>query len=40
MTAEAERLDDLVQKALAVDPNDGNARFAKGMLAFLERDPI
>ena len=33
MTAEAERLDDLVRKALAVDPNDANARFAKGMLA-------
>ena len=34
MTAEVERLDDLVRKALAVDPNDANARFAKGMLAF------
>jgi adenylate cyclase len=32
MTAEVERLDDVVQKALAVDPNDGNARFAKGLL--------
>ena len=29
-TAEVARLDALVQKALAVDPNDGNARFAKG----------
>jgi TolB-like protein/class 3 adenylate cyclase/Flp pilus assembly protein TadD len=34
MTAEAGRLDDLVGKALAVNPNDGNARFAKGFLAF------
>ena len=33
--AEAERLDDLVRKALAVDPNDGNARFAKGLLAMV-----
>jgi adenylate cyclase len=33
MTAETERLDDLVGKALAVDPNDGNARYAKGLLA-------
>jgi len=32
VTAEIERLDDLVKKALAVDPNDGNARFAKGVL--------
>ena len=32
MTAEVERLDDLVRKALAVDPDDGNARFAKGVL--------
>ena len=31
MTAEVERLDDLVRKALAVDPNDANARFAKGV---------
>ena len=36
VTAEVERLDDLVEKALAVDPNDGNARFAKGvLLAFI-----
>jgi adenylate cyclase len=33
MTAETERLDDLVGKALAVDPNDGSARLAKGLLA-------
>jgi TolB-like protein/Tfp pilus assembly protein PilF len=32
-TAEAERLDDLVRKALAVDPGDGNAHHAKGLLA-------
>ena len=32
MTAETERLDDLVGKALAVDLDDGNARFAKGVL--------
>ena len=32
VTAEVERLDDLVGKALAVDPDDGNARFAKGVL--------
>ncbi len=36
MTAEVERLDDLVEKALAVDPNDAKARFAKGqLLAFV-----
>jgi adenylate cyclase len=36
MKAEVERLDDLVQKALAVDPNDGNARYANGwLLAFV-----
>jgi adenylate cyclase len=36
MTAETERLDDLVRKALAVDPNDGNARYANGwLLAFV-----
>jgi TolB-like protein len=35
ITAEAERLDDLVGKALAVDPNDANARHAKGGLAIL-----
>ncbi len=35
VTAEIERLDDLVKKALAVDPNDGNARFAKGLLAMV-----
>lgn len=35
MTAEAARLEDLVRKALAVDPNDGNARFAKGLLAMV-----
>jgi tetratricopeptide (TPR) repeat protein len=34
-TAETERLDDLVRKALAVDPNDGNARFAKGLIAMV-----
>jgi adenylate cyclase len=35
MTDELERLDELTQKALAVDPNDGNARWAAGMLAFI-----
>ena len=30
--AEAARLDSLVQKALAVEPNDLRARFAKGLL--------
>ena len=30
--AEAARLDSLVQKALAIDPNDSRARFAKGMM--------
>ena len=31
-TAEAEPIDDLVRKALAIDPNDANARYAKGLL--------
>ena len=34
-TAEAARLDDLIRNALAVDPNDGNARFAKGLIAMV-----
>jgi adenylate cyclase len=32
VTAEAEPIDDLVRKALAIDPNDANARYAKGLL--------
>lgn len=32
VTTEVEPLDDLVRKALAVDPNDANARYAKGIL--------
>ena len=35
MTDELKRLDELTQKAIAVDPNDGNARWAAGMLAFI-----
>jgi tetratricopeptide (TPR) repeat protein len=35
MTDELKRFDELTRKALAVDPNDGNARWAAGMLAFI-----
>jgi adenylate cyclase len=34
-TAELSRLDELVPKALAINPNDENARYAKAWLAFI-----
>ncbi len=36
MTVEVKRLDELVRKALEVNPNDGNTRNAEASLAFIE----